>query len=210
MKNAKKVLYYALKTFEGLLFTFVTIIALASVVMLFQYKVLNRPVPTVFGFSQVSILSGSMEPALATGDLAICKTQDEYHVGDAVLFEDANYLVLHRIVDVTEDGLFVTRGDANNVNDENLVSPENIHGALYYKFDGMGTTISFLTSWMGAFWLVVTVLFIYMALNFGADLLRESIVSEDEREGVTENVDETDSDESEQSGDKEQGENDDE
>ena len=59
MKNAKKVLYYALKTFEGLLFTFVTIIALASVVMLFQYKVLNRPVPTVFGFSQVSILSGA-------------------------------------------------------------------------------------------------------------------------------------------------------
>ena len=188
MKNAKKVLYYALKTFEGLFFTFVAIVALANVVMLFQYKVLNQPVPTVFGFSQVSILSGSMEPTLDTGDLAICKEQDEYQVGDAVLFEDGNYLVLHRIVDVTEDGLFVTKGDANNVNDENLVSPENIHGALHYKFDGLGTTMSFLTSWMGAYWLVITALFIYLAYDFGMALLRDSI-KQDERNDEPEDTD---------------------
>ena len=175
MNEVKKVFYYALRTLETFFFVFIAALAIVNMTMLVQYKILNRPVPTFMGFSYVKILSGSMEPTLDTGDVAICKAQDEYSVGDAVLFEEGTHLVLHRIVDIADDGSFITKGDANNVKDENTVMPEDVHGTLFYRIRGFGDTLTFATSWMGAFWLVLAALFIFLAMDMGIDLLKESI-----------------------------------
>lgn len=173
MKDAKKVAYYALSTLEAMFIAFVAMLAILNAVMFFQFKVLDYPVPKVFGYSFINILSGSMEPTISAGDLVICKEQDSYNVNDPVLFEDQGFLVLHRIVDIDEDGDFITKGDANNVNDKAEIQPENVYGKMAGVLHGWGSTLSYLSSRMGAFWTILVSLFIYLALDAGKDLLRE-------------------------------------
>lgn len=62
----------------------------------------------------ISIVGVSMEPGLRQGDLTLLRAQDEYRIGDAVAYRNADVgkVVLHRIIDVTAAG-FVLRGDNN-------------------------------------------------------------------------------------------------
>ena len=184
MKDAKKVAYYALSTLEAMFIAFVAMLAILNAVMFFQFKVLDYPVPKVFGYSFINILSGSMEPTISAGDLVICKEQDSYNVNDPVLFEDQGFLVLHRIVDIDEDGDFITKGDANNANDKAEIQPENVYGKRAGVLHGWGSTLSYLSSRMGAFWTILVSLFIYLALDAGKDLLKED--SEQEEETIEE------------------------
>lgn len=182
MNSVKRAAYYAVCTLEAMLIAFVSLVALVNVVMLFQHRVMNAPVPTVFGYSYVNILSGSMEPTLSMGDLAVCKQQDSYGVGDAVLYQDGEYLVLHRIVEVKEDGSLVMRGDANNVDDDTVIHQNNIYGRLAFSFNGLGNTIAYVSTLTGAFWTVLSALLVYLAMEISKDLLRGSIRPEDDEE----------------------------
>ena len=185
MKNTKKVAYYAVSTIETLFIVFVATLALLNGVMFFQQKVLNYPVPKLFGYSFVNILSGSMEPTFSAGDLVICKEQATYHENDPVLFEDQGFLVLHRIVEVNDDGSFVTKGDANNTNDKGDISPENVYGKMSHILPGWGTTLAYLSSRMGAFWTILASVFIYLALDTTKDLLKESTEEEKDNKSAS-------------------------
>lgn len=182
MKSAKKTAYYALCTLETLFIVFVAMLAMLNAVMFFQYKVLDYPVPKVFGYSFINVLSGSMEPTVSAGDLVICKEQDAYAINDPVLFEDQGFLVLHRIAGVDETGAFITKGDANNVNDKVAIQPENVYGRMTTVLPGWGNTLAYLSSRMGAFWTVFAALFIYLALDMGKDLLKETEKEEEAEE----------------------------
>jgi signal peptidase I len=66
----------------------------------------------------VSIVSGSMEPAIATGSLVVVTPAPAVlEPGMVISFIGDGRLVTHRVVAVRPDGLPVTRGDANNVDD---------------------------------------------------------------------------------------------
>ena len=51
-------------------------------------------VPRVFGYSLINIVSGSMEPALSVGDLIIVTEQEDYEVGDVVVFQEGHIAVM--------------------------------------------------------------------------------------------------------------------
>ena len=69
------------------------------------------------GFGLLAIASGSMEPALPAGALALVVAQETYGVGEVVTYRSAQgALVTHRIV-AMEDKDVVAQGDANNVAD---------------------------------------------------------------------------------------------
>ncbi len=84
------------------------------------------------GYTSASITSGSMQPKLRPGDVVIAVGNGGVGIkaGTIVVFEDParGDLVTHRIVGVDADGSYVTKGDANGVNDAQAVPPENVRG----------------------------------------------------------------------------------
>src|SRR5690242_9053505 len=83
---------------------------------------------TIFSYSNIPgiyktflVQSGSMSPAIKTGDLIIVQSQAEYKKGDVITFtDDGSKKVTHRIAEVRTKNnsvSFLTKGDANQVTD---------------------------------------------------------------------------------------------
>ena len=99
----------------------------------------GKAVP-IFGYSILRVVTGSMEPTLLTGDYIIVHETDAaaLTIGDIITFysEESStqgLLVTHRIIGVRSDGSFVTKGDANPVEDSVAVKPDKILGKYVNK-----------------------------------------------------------------------------
>lgn len=86
-----------------------------------------------------AIRSGSMEPALGVGSLAVVDTarRSDPRPGEAIAYRlPSGTVVIHRVVTTGPDGL-ETRGDANQDSDPGLVPPNAVVGTV-----GMGVPIA--------------------------------------------------------------------
>lgn len=137
------------KKLTGLIRTFI-VLALCFVIPLYLWhltsgKISEQKLPTVFGFSQAVVLSGSMEPTFSVGDLLIIHKEDAYQCGEVITFSDGAYMTTHRIVEETADG-FITRGDYNNTPDGEPVKPEQIKGRVVKIIPKLGKGLLFMKS----------------------------------------------------------------
>jgi len=103
-------------------------------------------VPALLGATPLTVLSGSMEPALSPGDVVVVRPVDpaEVRVDDVVTFQPVSgdpTLVTHRVVGVTWGGErvagFTTRGDANGAADDPIV-PGQVQGRVVYSVPLVG------------------------------------------------------------------------
>jgi signal peptidase len=83
----------------------------------------------LFGVRPTLVSGVSMEPALRAGDVVITRevSTDQVQVGDIIRFQLGGSYVLHRVMEIQKDGgqiQFITRGDANNVDDAPLPESE--------------------------------------------------------------------------------------
>ena len=70
-------------------------------------------------YRMVSITGGSMEPTIARGDLVVVgPVPSTVEPGMILVMTVGGQVVTHRVVTVNDDGTFVTRGDANTVDDD--------------------------------------------------------------------------------------------
>ena len=112
--------------------------------------VLALLVPLAFGWRPFTVLSGSMEPAISTGDVVVderIKPKD-LRVGDVVTFrdpEESSRLITHRVIGarVTGDKITVdTKGDANNQPERWTVPLEGEVGRVAYRLPALGYALS--------------------------------------------------------------------
>jgi signal peptidase len=106
--------------------------------------------PRVFGRDVFVVRSGSMSPALETGDAVLVSSLsgdigDHVRVGDVVTFRPTSsdsILISHRIVDAviseTGDSFYVTKGDANPSQDTELLAPGRIIGRVDVRLPHVG------------------------------------------------------------------------
>ncbi|MGN0629829.1 MAG: signal peptidase I, partial [Ruminococcus sp.] len=94
----------------------------------------------VFGKSIMMVTTGSMEPSIHEGDyILIEKTAPELlDEGDIITFFSEDKAIYgmpntHRILEKSDDGGFITKGDANPVPDSYKVYPEKIIGVYVRK-----------------------------------------------------------------------------
>ena len=96
--------------------------------------------PRLAGFRSFTVMSGSMEPAISTGDVVVERAIHplQARIGDVVTFKDAtrgNELVTHRVRAIRVRGpvvSFVTRGDANTGTEHWSVRREGTIGRVAY------------------------------------------------------------------------------
>lgn len=102
----------------------------------------------VFGHPMMIVLSGSMTPAIRTGDLVIDNqigNAEATHLqpGQIISFRPSvgSKVITHRIAQVTTTAgtvAYVTKGDANNAADANAVAPSQIVGVYDTKISNGG------------------------------------------------------------------------
>lgn len=90
----------------------------------------------ILPIAPVAIATGSMEPAIQIGDVAVVNRMDteDLEVGDIIEFHTEEYSVIHRIVgrQTDEEGntSYITKGDYNNAPDSDSVIPEQVKGTV--------------------------------------------------------------------------------
>ena len=133
-----------MKILNGTLYA-VFILLLLGVAGLFLASLL--PIP---GNIQVKIVkSGSMEPAIKTGSVAIVKPEASYAVGDVITFgEDTGRQIptTHRIVSIGGDFnhvFYMTKGDANEEADGAQIAAKDVIGKVVLTVPYAGYVLDF-------------------------------------------------------------------
>ena len=142
------------------------IIAVTLLALLLGVSGMDRQNPkSIFGLRAFIVLSESMTPTFGEGSVVVIMetAASKLKVGDIITYmpiRGDETLLTHRIVRLDGEGENVkatTRGDANNMDDPNAVSPESILGRVIYHQDGLGTFIVNLRTPLGIAGMVVTI-----------------------------------------------------
>ncbi|GEM_PF-2524519 len=119
-----------------------------------------------WGNRSLIVKSGSMTPTIQVGDLIVVSPNSlinspvpaitaKYKVGDIVAFREPsspNVIVTHRVANAEiKDGQvwYQTKGDANNVTDQTLISEKNIIGRSQFTIPKVGQVFAFTKSKVG-------------------------------------------------------------
>ena len=170
-----------IKRIVNIVIDIIVILILAVSVLIVTLSLTSKSsgVPNIFGIAPLSVLTGSMEDTINTGDLIFCEVTDdpsyEYKKGDIVTFykniNGNSELNTHRIVEVV-------KGDNKKTNpepDEELQTSSSIV-AKYTgtKIGGVGNFLSFLRTQPGFFLCVLLpmiIFFVYEAIRVVLNLL---------------------------------------
>lgn len=118
----------AVAVLAGLLLTNIYLIAARVLV--------KDRLPKVFGFALLTVVSGSMQPAIDIGDLIVIRQQSEYEVDDIVTYNNGRSLVTHRLISI-EGSSGNVKGDANNVADGSIPL-SSIEGKVVWRIPRIG------------------------------------------------------------------------
>jgi len=131
----------------------------AASILAFTARRSRDGIPTVLGHKVLAVISGSMEPAVHTGDVIIVRPLTAGQVpadGDIITFrskDKPDMLITHRVVGTVkingEPRAFVTKGDANDAMDLSAVSIEQVVGRYAWRVPYFGYVSSFLHKPLG-------------------------------------------------------------
>ena len=106
--------------------------------------------PIALGMKSFTVLSGSMEPAIDTGDIVVDEQVSplEARVGDVVTFRDPrgqSRLITHRLRSIHVEGgtaRMVTKGDANDTTENWTVPANGKIGRVAYRLPKLGYALA--------------------------------------------------------------------
>jgi signal peptidase I len=97
---------------------------------------LNTDVPVV------AVFSNSMVPTFYKGDMIIVYGDKNISIGDIIVFDspDRKYPIIHRVYNITEEGIIITKGDNNSYPDPPRwrITRDKIHGKAILKIPLLG------------------------------------------------------------------------
>ena len=199
----------------------ILILALLVTILVFSSG-RNNGVANLFGYIPLTVESDSMMPTFAQGDLIICKEIEDLNQlkeDDVITFwtiiDGKKVKNTHRIVKVNEfenTRSFVTRGDANSIDDEIPAYAGDLIGEWTdVRLKGLGTVMNFLRTKTGFFACILipmVIFFLFELYKFIVVLIeikRPAISEEDEEEikrrAIEEYLASQKQDESEEQGD---------
>ena len=116
---------------------------------------LSLVIPKLIGYQPYVVVSGSMEPAIPVGSIVYSKKVDPVtlQTGDVIVFIDparGTTPITHRVVSNDQDtGTVITKGDANEREDADPATYDNIIGKVAAHIPRFGFIAATLTSTLG-------------------------------------------------------------
>ena len=126
-------------------------------------NLLGNKMPMPFGYGAAVVLSGSMEPTFSKDDLILVKKTDNIAIGDIVVYQSNNSLVVHRVVSIDDD-VVITKGDANNIEDSSF-DKSAIKGVVIGCIPGLGIIVNAIKTPAGTV-VVLLCAFLLIELSF--------------------------------------------
>lgn len=115
--------------------------------------------PSVLGITPMVVQSGSMsgsaEGHIEVGDLIFVGKADPAQLkeGDVIAFMQGSIVMTHRIVEIQTDEsgqrVFITKGDANNAEDQAPVTEERLVGIYQSRIPKVGNVVMFFQTPLG-------------------------------------------------------------
>ncbi len=130
------------------IFSKITYGFLILALLLGAFIFLMPTLPLIGTLEMKIVKSGSMEPAIKTGSVVVIREGGPYAIGDVITFESRGAAIptTHRIIGTEmQDGesRFVSKGDANEEQDTELVSTSAILGKVLFSIPYLGFIIDF-------------------------------------------------------------------
>ena len=103
------------------------------------------------------IQTGSMMPEIDIGEIVILFKSQEYKENEIITYKvDDIYFVTHRIVRIEEKG-YITKGDHNNAEDDEIVEQEQIIGKVIIHSKVLGKIYKYR-------FFIITILILFLVL----------------------------------------------
>lgn len=167
-ENKKPIIKVILNILSNILIGVMGLFIIYMLVTMFTGRKGNEP-PTILNHSIYIVRSNSMSPTFKTGTLLIIKRTDSgtINVDDIITFRKKNDTLstTHRVVEIIEEDntrKFVTRGDANNVDDPIPVSENEVLGKVTVYIPLLGYVFGFIRTKQGIILVIVIPAFILM------------------------------------------------
>jgi signal peptidase len=140
------------RTFRGIIDAFLLLVIVSALVLFL--------VPELMGAHLLVVVGRSMEPTVPMGSIVVSFPEtnpDHISVGDVITFTAEGpgveaVLITHRVVEVVDRGAmpwFRTKGDAAEVPDQVLVTPDHLIGRLWFSLPLVGYLVAFLRTPLG-------------------------------------------------------------
>lgn len=141
---------------------FVAFIVLVTLLLIISVLPIERlPGGQAVDFKVMTVISGSMEPAIKMGSVVVVKPSEEYKIGDVITFgpyTKEKTPTTHRINDirVVEDvAYYITKGDANSSPDQKEVSEKEIIGKVLFSVPYLGYAVDAAKKPMGFMLIII-------------------------------------------------------
>ena len=103
-------------------------------------------VSNYFKYYALCIVSNSMYPELARGDVVIVKKlnkkeKDQIKLGDILVYSKDNRVIVHRVVytsEISGKKIYITKGDNNETEDNYIIKKSDVIGVALYKIPIIG------------------------------------------------------------------------
>lgn len=118
----------------------------------------------IFGISILTVKTGSMEPMLSPGDVIFIKQVEKLQPGDvATYFKSKGNIITHRVKSVENDK-YIFKGDANNIEDQEMVESRQLRGSYIFHIPGLYIFIRKVTHPIGI-GIIVGLIILYYAMT---------------------------------------------
>lgn len=129
--------------------------------------------PLKNNYKILAVTSGSMEPKIHVGSVVIAQPTGEYKAGDIITFNSGATKkdnTTHRIVEINKENgaiSYVTKGDANENNDEGAVLAEKVIGKEIFSIPLLGYLLVYIKTLPGLILLIIipALIIIYDEVN---------------------------------------------
>ena len=150
-----------IKTIAKIIIIFFAIYILVSNIL----QTINGQTLSFFGIKSFIVLSGSMEPTINVGDLIFVKDTKNIKEQDIISFQVENAVITHRVIEITKNNTYITKGDANNIEDTEEIAKDKIQGKYFFKIGKIGNIILFFKTNYGMLILIMLFLLYLLIVN---------------------------------------------